>query len=125
MASPMPPYNRFLASPAPTATPWQGEATFEGGLVCTYYMADLETVTRKKASFLEAGTRDVIIISDFDRTITKSFFIRTFPYYLSLSKKCARNLPRWLLKSLSNVSPSFLACAHRMFEFQTLMELNQ
>ena len=76
MASPMPPPSRLLVSPAPTATSWLGEATFDGGLTCTYYMADVESVTRKKASFLEAGPDDMIIISDFDRTISTSFYIR-------------------------------------------------
>ena len=86
MASPMPPYDRYLESPAPTAKSFYGEATFEGGLVCTYYMADSETVARKKASFLEAGPQDVIIISDFDRTISRSFFIRTSPLTLCASQ---------------------------------------
>lgn len=73
MTSPWPENTQPLSSPPPEAKSWKGEALLENGLKCTYYMADIEAVKAKKEAIVSAGPDTVIIISDFDRTISTHF----------------------------------------------------
>ena len=85
MTSPWPENTQLLATPPPQATPWQGEAILENGLKCTYYMADSESVKLKKNAIVDGGPDKVIIISDFDRTISTHFHTSTQRTALALS----------------------------------------
>ena len=73
MESPMPPFSP-LPTPPPNAKEWRGVAELENGLSCTYYMADSEACAAKRAKFVEDGPDNMIIISDFDRTISNALY---------------------------------------------------
>jgi hypothetical protein len=85
----MPPFTHPLNSPPPGAKSFHGVSTLENGLTCTYHIADFDQCAIKKAKFIADGPDSVIIISDFDRTISSSFYLRTFSihdcstYYLT------------------------------------------
>lgn len=78
MASPAPPF-QLLQSPPPEATPFRGTATLPNGVQCEYYMAHSEKVAATKIKFLEDGPDNLIVISDFDRTISRARFIGMLP----------------------------------------------
>lgn len=69
----MPPFSP-LPTPPPNAKEWRGVAELENGLSCTYYMADSEACAAKRAKFVEDGPDNMIIISDFDRTISNALY---------------------------------------------------
>lgn len=77
MTSPWPENTQPLSTPPPEAKPWKGEAILENGLKCTYYMADMDSVKAKKDAIVGGGPDTVIIISDFDRTISTHFHTST------------------------------------------------
>lgn len=77
MTSPWPENTQPLVTPPPDAKEWKGEAILENGLKCTYYIADLDAVKEKKATIVNGGPDSVIVISDFDRTISTHYYTST------------------------------------------------
>lgn len=63
-----------LESPPPGAKSWRGVANLDDGLTCTYYMADTDACARKKDKFIQDGPDNMIVISDFDRTISNHYY---------------------------------------------------